>query len=413
MNVVEWFGGIGAFTNALKKVKIEYTLVDYVDLDKQAVNAFNALNNTNYLPQDIKDVNTDSYGEIDILIAGWPCQDYSVAGKGLGTFKGTRSNLILATIDKISQMKNKPKYILLENVKGILQKKHIQDLEYIKEQFRDLGYKWNQVLLNAKYFDIPQNRERVYCLLVRNNLANIDILHLEEKQEVNKVLKHFLDFNEPVHFIDLKNIQICNNFGFFVNEMSQYNKKIVKVDLDKLCNQKKDQINKVAVLGTFKNAQFKEHSFRRKNPFLGVNGIATTLRAGDCDAENKVIFQQESFNQDINYHGIEGQGNTLVSNSPDFKNKIMFSTKNKLFYRKLTPKECWRLMGFSDEDFHKVDSLTYKLKNGKTRKLVSNSALCKLAGNSIVVNVLEAIIKAVWIQKRKPKQISLFENKEI
>ena len=334
MNIVEWFGGIGAFTNALKKLKIEHTLVDYVDLDKQAVNAFNALNNTNYLPQDIKDVNTDSYGEIDILIAGWPCQDYSVAGKGLGTFKGTRSNLILTTIDKIAQMKNKPKYILLENVKGILQKKHVQDLEYIKKQFRDLGYKWNQVLLNAKYFDIPQNRERVYCLLVKNDLENVYISHLEEKQKINKVLKDFLDFDEPVYFINLKDIQMFNNYFIIPRKHD----------------------------GALVN-----HSYNR---VWKINKFAGAITPANISL--------------IGYYA---------------NIKYAKEYKNKLFYRKLTPKECWRLMGFSDEDFYKVDSLTYKLKNGKTKKLVSNSALCKLAGNSIVVNVLEAIIKAVWQKK--------------
>jgi site-specific DNA-cytosine methylase len=71
------------------------------------------LHGTNFSPKDVNNVNLDTYTNIDYLIAGWPCQDLSTAGKQAGIFDGERSNLILVTIEKIKQMKDKPKNIIL------------------------------------------------------------------------------------------------------------------------------------------------------------------------------------------------------------------------------------------------------------------------------------------------------------
>lgn len=427
IKAIELFGGIGAATQALKRQfgKENVEIVDYVELDKHAVKSYNAINGTNFVPTDINDIDMGAYPEVDVVIAGWPCQDYSVAGKGLG-LEGTRSNLILLTISKIKEMTNKPKHILLENVKGLLSKKHIDDLDYIKELFDELGYNWNQAMLNSKYFGVPQARERVFMLLTRKDLPMKRIDHLEQRNTIHKVLSDVLDFTEPTQTIEIKTLlesdygkgvkmeysnyiylppknveKPLNNLEgrrlwktdkyvgtipagsppkiYFTNEMSQYNGKIIELDTNKLDNQERDKINKVATLGTLEIGGFKDHTFNQKKHFLGIDGVAKTLRAGDCDAENKVIFKDVSFNQDKSIHGIDGQAPTLTTSGTAYNENTI------IHYRKLSTLECWRLMGFNDEAHNKCKEIG-----------VSNSQLAKQAGNSIVVNVLEAIFEELF-----------------
>lgn len=82
LNVLELFGGIGACTKALKNIGININVVDYVEIDKYAVQSYNAINGTNFEPQDITKWNKDI--SVDLICHGSPCQDYSLAGKQMG-----------------------------------------------------------------------------------------------------------------------------------------------------------------------------------------------------------------------------------------------------------------------------------------------------------------------------------------
>ena len=82
LKVLELFGGIGACTAALKRLDIAFKIIDYVEIDKFAVKSYNAINDTNFKPQDIK--NWDKHTKVDLIIHGSPCQDFSLAGKGAG-----------------------------------------------------------------------------------------------------------------------------------------------------------------------------------------------------------------------------------------------------------------------------------------------------------------------------------------
>jgi DNA-cytosine methyltransferase len=384
IRVVEWFGGIGAFTKAMTNNSLKYEIVDYVEIDKNAVKSYNAIHGTNFKPMDIKNVMLDNYTNIDYLIAGWPCQDLSTAGKQAGIFEGNRSNLILLTIAKIREMKDKPKHIVLENVKGLLSEKFKDQLAFIRSEFESIGYVWNQVLLNSKYFGVAQSRERVFIVLSKKA---IDLTPLLQRKKVEVVLKDILDFNLQCETVKLKiedtkeytnfvvipresDGKVINGFHnrlwkdsgtsgtltasatpkvYITNTMKQYTGKDIEVDIQKLQNQNPEEINKVATLGVL-NDTFQEHSFNQKKDFLGVEGVSKTLRAGDCDSENKVIWQNEI----------------------------------EIKYRKLHAKECLYLMGFYEGDYRKLKAVG-----------VSDSQICKQADNSIVVKCLEALIHLV------------------
>lgn len=117
IKALELFAGIGAFTQALKRLDIEHEIVDAVEIDKYAVKSYNAINGTDFEPQDITTWDKDL--DVDFIMHGSPCQDFSVAGRQLGGEQGsgTRSSLLWHSVRIIEKLK--PKYVLWENVKNI------------------------------------------------------------------------------------------------------------------------------------------------------------------------------------------------------------------------------------------------------------------------------------------------------
>lgn len=168
INILELFGGIGAFTKACKRKNVKYNVADYVEIDKYAVNSYNALNRTEYSVQDIREWNKDV--KVDIIMHGSNCQDFSIAGKQEGGDKdsGTRSSLMWETIRIVEKIR--PNIIIWENVKNVLSKKHKHNFDKYIEDLDKLGYKSYYKVLNAKDFGIPQNRERIFCFSIKKEL---------------------------------------------------------------------------------------------------------------------------------------------------------------------------------------------------------------------------------------------------
>ena len=165
IKILELFGGIGACSKALERLGIEHEIVDYVEIDKYAVKSFNAIHNTNFEPQDITQWDKDI--EVDLICGGFPCQDISLAGQQKGIIKGeTRSGLMYEMMRIIHKLK--PKYVIAENVKNILSERFRPQLEEELCFLNDKGYKVTMDILNAKDFNIPQNRERIFIIGVRD-----------------------------------------------------------------------------------------------------------------------------------------------------------------------------------------------------------------------------------------------------
>lgn len=164
IKLLELFGGIGACSKALERLGINYNIIDYVEIDKYAVKSFNAIHNTNFESQDIRTWDKDV--EVDLIMHGSPCQDFSIAGKQAGGDEdsGTRSSLMYETIRIVEKLK--PKYVVWENVKNLLSKKHRHNFDAYLEKMEQLGYTNYYQILNAKDYGIPQNRERECLQLV-------------------------------------------------------------------------------------------------------------------------------------------------------------------------------------------------------------------------------------------------------
>ena len=164
IRVLELFAGIGACSKALTNLGIEHEIVDAVEIDKYAVKSFNAVHGTNFEPQDITKWDKDI--QVDLIMHGSPCQDFSVAGKGAGGDKdsGTRSSLMYETLRIVEKLK--PQYVIWENVKNLLSKKHRHNFDAYLDAMQGLGYTNYYQVLNAKDYGVPQNRERVFTVSI-------------------------------------------------------------------------------------------------------------------------------------------------------------------------------------------------------------------------------------------------------
>ena len=180
----DMFSGIGGFKIALERAG--FKCVGYCDNDKYATKLYREFFNTEeemYF-DDATTIRTDTLPDFEILCAGFPCQAFSIAGKRLG-FEDTRGTLFFE-IARILQHK-RPRYLLLENVKGLLSHEHGKTFQTILKVLSNLGYILQWEVLNSKNFGVPQNRERVFI---------IGHLRGTRRPEVFPIREGDQDFNE-------------------------------------------------------------------------------------------------------------------------------------------------------------------------------------------------------------------------
>ena len=446
LKVLELFGGIGACSKALERLGIDYEIADYVEIDKYAVASFNAIHDTNFEPQDICTWNKDI--DVDLIMHGSPCQDFSLAGKQAGGDKdsGTRSSLMYETLRIVEKLM--PKYVIWENVKNLLSKKHRHNFDAYLEAMEKLGYTNFYQVLNAKDYGIPQNRERVFTVSIKN--SGVSNFEFPSKQELKLKLKDMLENEvDEKYYLSGKQIESIKYSTFTINQ-----RRIQEKDYcDTLCardwkdpkcvqvatlpyfnyesdgrvyspsgvspclrskepNQKIDENDTILIKNATKQgyleatdgdgidlAQPNSETRRGRVQKDSIQTITTKDNLGvviDLKTKNKRIKQlvessslkeNDTLFMDIyNQKTIDNESGTLKAGMDHQQGNIIY---NDLRIRKLTPKECWRLMGFDDEDFEKAE------------KVNSNTQLYKQAGNSIVVNVLEAIFKNLLLKESK------------
>jgi len=195
MNVLSLFSGIGSFEKALKNIGINCNIIGFSEIDKYAIKSYCAIHSISEEKNlgDVSKIDLSRIKEdIDIITHGSPCQDFSVAGKQAGAEKGsgTRSSLMWCTVDIVKKIK--PKYIIWENVKNLLSKRHKHNFDNYIKIMEELGYNNYYQVLNAKDYGIPQNRERVYTISIRKDIDN-NKFKFPEKEKLNKRLKDVLE----------------------------------------------------------------------------------------------------------------------------------------------------------------------------------------------------------------------------
>ena len=159
----------------------QFTCVFYNDIDKYAVQTYNKNFKENYEATDIRTIKTSDIPDFDMLCAGFPCQAFSIAGKRRG-FQDTRGTLFFE-ITRILEAK-KPKIILLENVKGLLNHDKGQTFKIVLQTLDELGYETQWMVLNSKFFGVPQNRERVFIIGSKRGTSRSEILPFRKSKKL-------------------------------------------------------------------------------------------------------------------------------------------------------------------------------------------------------------------------------------
>ena len=323
LRVLSLFSGIGAFEMALRNIEIDYELVNFCENDKYAIKAYCAIHDVdeNLNLGDITKVNIKTLPkDIDLITHGSPCQDFSVAGLQRGGDEGskTRSSLMWNTVEIIKHCK--PKYVIWENVKNVLSKKHKHNFDKYLKTLELLGYTNYWKVLNAKDYGVPQNRERVFV---------VSILGEHKPYEFPKPIKL------EKRLKDILEIEI--NDKYYLSEKVQKRFKQTKSD-------------------------------NGENSIIG-----TTAPEFRTIGQRDLVYSKE---------GIMG---TLVATDYKQPKQILETIQGDTSIRKLTPRECFRLMGLNDKDIDKIQMTK-----------ISDTQQYKLAGNSIVVPVLEEIFKNLF-----------------
>jgi len=336
MKFLDLFAGIGGFRLGMESAGHE--CIGFCEIDKFARASYKTIHNTEGEIElhDITRVTDDevrAIGEVDVICGGFPCQAFSIAGARRG-FEDTRGTLFFEIARFASILK--PKYLFLKNVKGLLNHDKGNTFKTIIGALDELGYDLEWQVLNSKNFGVPQNRERVFI-----------VGHFRGERSGN-----VFPFGGKVENVD----------PGLENEIKKY--------------------------GTI------QPNFNQSGIVYETDGIAPTIRAYQGGNLEPKIRVKEATKQGYVEATIGDSVNLSHPNSKTRRGRVGKQIANTLLtgesqgvivqdfrIRKLTPRECWRLQGFPDWAFDKAQEVN------------SNSQLYKQAGNSVTVNVIEAIAR--------------------
>ena len=412
LRVLSLFSGIGAFESALTRGGYDFRVVNYCEIDPYASKAYSQIHgiSEDFNLHDVRQVNTLLMDNVNLMTWGWPCQDISVAGKQRGFTDSdgnrTRSGLFFEGLRILETLQ--PEYAIAENVKALTGKKFTTEFETVLTSLDKAGYNNYWKVLNAKDYGVPQNRERVFIISIRKDI-DTGAFTFPEKQELKLRVKDLL---EPVvdekYYIDnerSRNLirQITAKFdlggGIAVVDCTINDPKIKDVSnciparYDKGVETQRSAgpaviEPKIKRLG---NLYDENAGGARAGNVYAPNGLAPALQTAQGGNRQPLIIASTQKHASVNTDGtapcltaMMGLGGGNVPMVTDNQQNDCCGYR----IRKLTPLECFRLMGFSDEEFNRI-------------KGVSNTQLYKMAGNSIVVNVLEAILKQLFKENHK------------
>lgn len=524
IRLLSLFSGIGAFEKALTRLGIPYKIVHYCEIDPYPAKAYSIIH---HIPEecnlgDVKKIDIDKLEDFDMMTWGFPCIDVSVAGKAEGlkikcenckqvfnlselikmscpycgsknVVSNTRSGLYFEGLKIL--MAKKPKYSIIENVKGLTNKKNKKNFEQILKDLENTGYKNYWKILNAKDFGVPQNRERVFIVSIRKDIkqdfkfpegfdSGIRLKHIlepvvDEKYYIpqDKCERLLKELNDKIQ-LSSNNIQLTNSsfpqsknenkdphkiLGihkksnqspqklFDIDNKKQYGTKeilsttlaednnnkilqvgrldmrgtdqvrrvyspeglsptldtmqggwrqpkiVVQIPINEeknkmLCKNKTKTPNELQFLGGIKtgkmwldNGKKLSRNYKQGNRIYSIEGIACsqTANGGGLGGPTGLYAVYDPYNRKLPKD--QDAITTLRTNYSNGNAQIICTDEHKLRIRRLTPLECFLLMGFDKEDYLKLKE------NG-----FSDTRLYKMAGNSIVVNVLEHIFMQLF-----------------
>ncbi len=408
------FSGIGAFEKALDRLEIPYKLAYYCEIDKYASRSYSAVHG---VPEslnlgDITKVDTSKLPHVDIISYGFPCQDISLSGRQQGLFNEdgsiTRSGLFFEALRIIED--TKPMVAIAENVKNLTSKKFAEQFSIVLESLESAGYNNYWQVLNAKDYGVPQNRERVFIVSIRKDI-DTGCFKFPQGFPLELRLKDLLEseVDEKYYMSDKSIGYICatgtKNFSY-IPEIDLEIARPLTSTMHKSHRASQDNYVSESFLKNDIKVEIKDgkpyipvRENTKKGYTEAIEGDSINFeqpnsktrrgRVGRQVAQTLTTSPQQGV-VTISYAHLHQPKETDISPclqasySKGFSNNNLYpAVSDNLRIRKLTPLECWRLMGFDDEDFYKAE------------KVCSNTQLYRQAGNSIVVDVLVYLFKEI------------------
>jgi DNA (cytosine-5)-methyltransferase 1 len=422
IRLIELFAGIGSQAKALKLLNANFEHYRICEFDKYAIKSYNAIHGTNFETSDITKITAGDLGIVDtdkycyIMTYSFPCQDLSLAGKQKGMAKGenTRSGLLWEVERLLNECTELPQILLMENVTQVHGKKNIEHFNEWIAFLESKGYRNYWKDLNAKNFCIPQNRNRTFMVSILGDYT----YEFPQEFPLELRLKDMLEKEvDEKYYLSDKGINSVINGDISKTVRAGGRGSVDRHSWDLVAEPKviggigekksnggrqwylQDRIydNNIATsVTTAFNPFYKVEeplAYDEQNGYIRKDGTVGTLTTdGSSPKHNNRVIEPVRLGY-IPYPNSDKphQSNTFYDEnaiSPTLDtctggNRQVKVLKDDLRIRKLTPKECWRLMGFTDEDFEKAAQLN------------SNAQLYKQAGNSIVVSVLYYIFKGM------------------
>lgn len=387
LKFIDMFAGIGGFHSGLEQAGMQ--CVGWIEIDKFARTSYLAIHNAHDLwtAEDITKVKGDELPHADLWSFGSPCQDLSIAGKIKG-LDGERSGLfyeVMRLIDEREKSgKGKPEWLLFENVKGALSSRGGQDFLEILYQVAERGYYLEWRVYNSKAYGVPQNRERVYLVghlggkpeqeilpKARDSRKGIEKLDGLDNNDCFQGYRVF-ETNGVSCTLSSANGGLGVNTGLYGQDIPK-NKHIEKIpqgyrvyEVDGISS----TINcagggvggKTGLYGI--NIINRDDVTHQRNRVYSPIGHVGTLTATDYKEPAKV-FQPIEIDE------------TMYPNVCKLKNNRVITV------RKLTPRECFRLQGFTDEQFDRIPGE------------ISDTQRYRQAGNSVTVPLVKEIGESI------------------
>lgn len=412
LKVIELFAGIGTQRQALKEAKIDHEVMAISEIDKYAYQAYKLLHGDTYNFGDISKI--ERLPPADMWTYSFPCTDISLAGRLRGLEKGsnTKSSLLweVERLLEVAKEENElPRYLIMENVKNLVSKSFKSYFQAWLDYLSSLGYKNSWKVMNARKYGVPQNRERVFMISILDENAFFtfpDEVPLEKKlsdmleDEVDE--KYFLSEKLIECFCSMK-----NRNGLIRGLKFRPRKKDDPIAWTiTTCPGSRatdtyiiEEPIMAALRGRLdENNEYHQHVEINKE---GVSNTITTVQ------KDNIIIIPEATKKG---YAVASVGDGVYTNRCDKKRgvvqKNMIPTLKTtcadvgvvvndlsnewISIRRLTPRECWRLMGWNDTSIDKV-----------LDKGISNTQLYKMAGNGIVINCLVEIFKKLKETNKK------------
>ena len=451
MRVLELFAGYGSQALALENLGIEF-VSDISEIDPYAIKAYNQIHGETHNWGDITKIDETKLPYYDLITYSSPCQDFSVAGLGRGGDEGsgTRSSLLWECERIIRAVK--PKYLLMENVKNLVGEKHKHNFIRWLRVLEMMGY-WNfWQVLNAKDYGVPQNRERVFVVSILGGGQYLFPNKIKLEKRLKDILepvvdeKYYLSDKTIENFISKINLSANTCIGgmqanqsvktdgvctCLTSSMGTGGGYVPMVTEPLACasrgrnpenpsdrtvgapTEQRLETNESGCSNTLTSVQkdnwvIEPLAYDEQNGYVRQDGCVGTLTTDGSSPKhnNRVIeprvMQVGNVVETDSFGGNPQRGriyspdgcspalNTMQGGGPEPK-----ITENYRI-RKLTPRECWRLMGVKDEQYDKLHD-------------ISNTQLYKMAGNSIVVDVLMGIFKNLFLSDEGTSgQLTLF-----